>query len=279
MKKIYVFAVILLILAAFCFVSCGGGTPISAPEHEELASAFVDALSKNDLETAVALTDEEHFKREDFENFFKSAREYVGEFSSYENKGITDYGKEERDGVTNESATFLFGTDGVDFCVSVTRVGASEKIGGLAISPKQTGTLGSMDGANALQWLVLILGFATIGFTALVFVDCVRRKFKSKGVWCAVILLGVLSLGFTVGKTGFMPGAGFGFIIFPSSLVTYSTGGYALSLVVPFGAIAYLVMRKKLLTPQAPKSLDEAESLCETEEEEAPKKEYYEWEE
>lgn len=278
MKKIHVFAAILLILAAFCFVSCGGGTPISAPAHEELASAFVDALSKNDLETAVALTDGEHFKREDFEKFFKGAREYVGDFSSYENKGITDYANAEQNGKPTESATFRFDTDGVDFYVGVARVGGSEKICGLAISPIQTGTIGSMSGANVLQWLVLILGIATIGFTAFVFVDCVRRKFRQKGLWCAIILLGVLSLGFSVGSTGFMPAAGLGFIIFPSSLVTYSTGGYALSLIIPFGAIAYLVMRKKLLNPQVPKSLDEAESLSETEEE-APKKEYYEWEE
>ncbi len=280
MKKIYVFAAILLIFAAFCLNSCGGeGVPISAPEHGELACAFVDALSKNDFEAALSLIDEGRFSREDFETFFKNTREYVGEFSSYENKGITDYANAEQNGKPTESATFLFETDGADFYVGVARVGESKKISGLAVSPTQIGTITSMGGANALQWLVLILGIVTIGFTALVFVDCVRRKFKSKGVWCAVILLGVLSLGFTVGKTGFMPSAGFGFIIFPSSLVTYSTGGYTLSLVLPIGAIAYLVMRKKLLRPQAPQSLDEAESLAEAEDEEAPKKEYYEWEE
>ena len=279
MKKIYVFAAILLIFAAFCLNSCGGGTPISAPEHEALACAFVDALSKNDIEAVAPLIDEEHFSRENFETFFKNAREYVGEFSSYENKGITDYANAEQNGKPTESATFLFETDGADFYVGVARVGDVKKICGIAVNPTQTGTITSMGGANVLQWLVLILGIATMGFTAFVFVDCVRRKFKSKGVWCAVILLGVLSLGFTVGKTGFMPTAGFGIIIFPSSLVTYSTGGYALSLVIPVGAIAYLVMRKKLLRPQAPQSLDEAESLAEAEEEEAPKKEYYEWEE
>ena len=279
MKKIYVFAAILLIFAAFCLNSCGGGTPISAPEHEALACAFVDALSKNDIEAVAPLIDEEHFSRENFETFFKNAREYVGEFSSYENKGITDYANAEQNGKPTESATFLFETDGADFYVGVARVGGVEKICGIAVNPTQTGTITSMGGANVLQWLVLILGIATMGFTAFVFVDCVRRKFKSKGVWCAVILLGVLSLGFTVGKTGFVPTAGFGIIVFPSSLVTYSTGGYALSLVIPVGAIAYLVMRKKLLRPQAPQSLDEAESLAEAEEEEAPKKEYYEWEE
>lgn len=279
MKKIHVFAAILLILAAFCLNSCGGeGVPISAPEHEELACAFVDALLKNDAEAALPLIDEAHFSRENFETFFKNAGEYVGEFSSYENKGISDYTKSEQNGKPTESATFLFDTDGADFYVGVARVAGAEKICGLSVYPTETGTITSMGGANALQWLVLILGIATIGFTAFVFVDCVRRKFKSKGMWCAIILLGVLSIGFSAGKTGFMPAAGLGFIVFPSSLVAYSTGGYALSLVVPVGAIAYLVMRKKLLTPQAPKRFDEGESLSEAEEE-APKKEYYEWEE
>lgn len=279
MKKIYAFAAILLVLAAFCLNSCGGeGVPISAPEHEELACAFVDALLKNDAEAALPLIDEADFSRENFETFFKNAGEYVGEFSSYENKGISDYTKSEQNGKPTESATFLFDTDGADFYVGVARVVGAEKICGLSVYPTETGTITSMGGANALQWLVLILGIATIGFTAFVFVDCVRRKFKSKGMWCAIILLGVLSVGFSAGKTGFMPTAGLGFIVFPSSLVSYSTGSYALSLVVPVGAIAYLVMRKKLLRVQTPQSLEEAESLSEAEEE-APKKEYYEWEE
>lgn len=279
MKKIYVFAAILLVLAAFCLNSCGGGgTPISAPEHEELACAFVDALSKNDVEAVAPLVDEAHFSRENFEKFFNNAREYVGEFSSYKNKGITDYANAEQGGKPTESATFLFETDGADFYVGVARVGGAEKICGLSVNPTQTGTISSMGGASVLQWLVLILGFATIAFTALAFMDCVRRKFKSKGVWCAIILLGVLSVGFTASKTGFTPAAGLGFIVFPSSLVTYSTGGHALSIVIPVGAFAYLVMRKKLLTPQAPQRLDKGESLSEAEEE-APKKEYYEWEE
>jgi hypothetical protein len=278
MKKIYVFAAILLILAAFGLNSCGGeGVPISAPEHEELACAFVDALLKNDAEAALPLIDEAHFSRENFETFFKNAGEYVGEFSSYENKGISDYTKAEQNGKPTESATFLFDTDGADFYVGVARVVGVEKICGLSVYPTETGTITSMGGANALQWLVLILGIATIGFTAFVFVDCVRRKFKSKGTWCAIILLGVLSIGFTVSQAGFAPKAGFGLIISPSSLVTYSLGGYTLSLVIPVGAIAYLVMRKRLLRPEEVQT-DSDEEIPD-DEEEAPKKEYYEWEE
>jgi hypothetical protein len=278
MKKIYVFAAILLILAAFCLNSCGGeGVPISAPEHEELACAFVDALSKNDVEAALPLMDGEYFKRKDIEDVFKNARKAIGDFSSYANKGISDYGESEQNGKSAQSAVFRFDTDGADFCVSITRVGNSEKICKLAITSTQTGGIFSMEGASALQWLVLILGLATIVFTVVVFADCVRRKFKSKGTWCAIILLGVLSIGFTVSQAGFAPKAGFGLIISPSSLVTYSLGGYTLSLVIPVGAIAYLVMRKRLLRPEEVQT-DSDEEIPD-DEEEAPKKEYYEWEE
>lgn len=279
MKKIYVFAAILLILSAFCLNSCGGDTTISAPEHEDLACAFVDALSKNDIEAVAPLIDEEHFPRKDLDDVFNNARQSIGAFSSYENKGISDYVRSEQNGKTVESAAFRFYTDGADFCVRITRIGNSEKICELTIGSIQTGGVFSMEGANALQWLVLILGIATIGFTVFAFIDCARRKFKSKGTWCAIILLGVLRVGFTVNQAGFAPNAGFGLIISPSSLLTYSLGGYSLSLIIPVGAIVYLVMRKKLLRPQAPQDLDEEESLCEVEEEEAPKKEYYEWEE
>lgn len=281
MKKIYVFAAIFLILAAFCLNSCGGGggTPISAPEHEALACAFVDALSKKDPEALVPMVDEAHLGREEYDKFFKSAGEYVGGFTSYECKGITDYAEGEQDGAANKSAIFLFETDGIDFHVGVTCIGTSNKIAALAVYGVETGTLGSMEGASALQWIVLVIGILVIVFTALVFVDCLRSGIKSRAMWCAVILLGVLSLGATVGKTGIVPNAGFGFIIFPSALITYSTGGYALSLVIPVGAIAYLVMRKRLKRQAMPPSVQDAASLAEEEQEDAPKKEYYEWEE
>ena len=41
-----------------------------------------------------------------------------------------------------------------------------------------TGTVGTMSGANTLQWVFLLLNVIPIGFTIFAFVDCCRQKIQ-----------------------------------------------------------------------------------------------------
>lgn len=109
-----------------------------------------------------------------------------------------------------------------------------------------TGTLGNMQDANVLQWIILMVGLLEVVFVVWVFVDCCRHKMRKKWLWLLIIALGYLVVQLIATPEQFRLGMRLGAFLSYTSLVCYSTGGFTLRLMIPAGAVIYLILRKRL---------------------------------
>ena len=111
----------------------------------------------------------------------------------------------------------------------------------------QTGTLTSMKGAGAAQWILLIVGLAEIGFMIWMFIDCCRHKLQKKWLWLLLTAMGIIAFTVSADNGGVRLNFNIGFFFnLYTSLALYSNGAMQLRLMIPVGAIAYAVIRKQL---------------------------------
>lgn len=111
----------------------------------------------------------------------------------------------------------------------------------------QTGTLNTMKGANAGQWILLIVGVLEMAFVLWMFVDCCCHKMKRKWLWLLLILLGAAAVTWSMQNGVFRMNFNVGlFFNLYTALIVHSDGGFALRIMVPVGAVVYAVMRKNL---------------------------------
>ena len=132
----------------------------------------------------------------------------------------------------------------------------------------QTGTLTTMQGANAAQWIFLVIGLLEGGFMIWMFVDCCRSKIRRKWLWLILTLLGAVAISVTVGSgINFRYNIGL-FFNLHTALIRYSSGGFTVRLMFPLGAALYVILKKKLIKHQEVPATDEipAEELPQTEE-------------
>lgn len=156
-----------------------------------------------------------------------------------------------QNGIKSTYYTYRMVTNADVFVVSAAIAEGYDGLVSFSIIPESqtklayTGIPGHMQGANILQWAILILGLLTWVFVIWVFVDCCRHKFKRKWLWLLIILLGALILSFNYSNNhlGFQVNAGL-YLTF-SSLIVFSDNAAQLKLVIPLGAIIYLLCKKK----------------------------------
>lgn len=174
------------------------------------------------------------------------------------------WNKNIHNGVAQSMVTYEMQTEAGRYLVQVVLVEGVDGLAGFHISPVEeitvTGAPGAMEGANLLQWLVLLLGIAEYGFVLWMAVDCLRHKFKGRIGWLLLILLisSIFTLTFSAGKLSF--NFNFGIYLHLSGLLKDSVGAVMLKLYVPLGAIIYWFQRKKLHAPKAEEQLSAADA-------------------
>ena len=115
----------------------------------------------------------------------------------------------------------------------------SDRIGGV----DYTGTLTTLDGANAVQWGILALSALTLAFTIYCLVDCCKRTIKNKVLWILFIIGGMLTLTIEGSHISFNLSL---FTLTYSHLKLYSGGSYILHIVLPIGSVFYLTYRNRI---------------------------------
>ena len=157
--------------------------------------------------------------------------------------------------VTNDAGyvavRYLFVAQDLKLVVESTRQEGVDGLIGFRVNEYQettvTGTVGSMKGANAAQWIFLVIAVLEVGFILWMFVDCCRRKIRRKWLWLLLVALGSVALSVSVGS-GFSCRMNVGlFLELYTALLRYNTGEVTLRLMVPLGAVLYLCFRKKLI--------------------------------
>ena len=160
-----------------------------------------------------------------------------------------------KNGVSTVSVRYMLTAGDLRLFVDVARTEGYEGLTSFYLSEyvpvTATGTLGNMQGANAAQWIFLIAGLLELVFAVCVFVDCCRHKMVRKWLWLLLIGLGYLVFSLVATPEQFRLGFNVGAFLSYTSLIRYSTGGFTARIMIPVGAVIYLIMRKSLFAKYA----------------------------
>lgn len=247
-KAIKIFALLLVFVAVMSLVSCGENEKIKQNTTEML-----DALIAGDFSEAYNLVSEITTSTE-FTSAFNQMSEYLDGVKEYELNQI-GFNANTTNGTTVTSVTYLMKTNVKTYVVEAyTRTDVNGLYGFYILESQinsdgvMCGTLFTMKGANFVQWLFLIIGFAELAFVIVVFIDAIKQKINKKPLWLLLILLGTLSIIINISNSGV--NLNFSAIISlvnSTAFIRYATGATAIRIMVPVGAIVYLIKRKSLI--------------------------------
>lgn len=243
LKKIVSIALLLLCAMAL-LVSCGAGE--ENVQIKEYSKTFIDALITNDPDSAYVVV-KDAISREDFTPIFDNMRRHIGTNLEYT---LTQTRLSEGNG--SVTATLEMKTAEHTYKVVASTTQGKEGLSGfqiLILDPDKTGTLTTMKGANALQWIVLIIAIAEIGFILWMLVDCILHRVQRKATWIIFILLGLIAVSYTWSDAGTSVDLTLGYLWNLSMLAKYETGATVLRLMLPVGAVIYAIMRRNLILP------------------------------
>lgn len=250
MKKGICLILTVFLCAAF-LSGCTGVTIQDDPSIRANVDAFLDAILAEDRDAAYGALCKE-IGAEEFRSAYGEIRECLKDVDTYELTPI-QYNYRVNNGTESITLAYRMVTDEGVFVVSAASAEGYEGLVTLYVTPEEktaliyTGTPGHMQGANALQWTVLVIGFLSWAFVLWMCVDCCRRKIKRKVLWVLLILLAGVIVTLSISGTGVNLRFNIGIYLQISALIRYGNGASKLSLVIPAGAVIYLCCRKKLI--------------------------------
>lgn len=217
------------------------------PQNRQKTEAMLNCLLANDVEGTAAL-----FQGLDlganFQNDFDQLKGMLHGVSDYtlEACHIT---KNVINGVSSQTIRYLLTAGELQLWVDTVETEGYEGLTGFHLTPVTTtnGTLKAMEGTNAIQWVFLVIGMLEIGFMLWMLVDCCCRKIQKKWLWILVVLLGSITWILTLTPQQIYLNLNYGLFFSYTALIGYSTGGFALRVYLPIGAVVYLCLRKTLL--------------------------------
>ena len=245
MKRFLCILVMLALLLTGCSVK-----DVSIDDSAFLpgTTAMLDALLLGDYDSCRKLVTVQ-VEDEALHAGLEQMSQILTDVESYSLKAV-GWQKNTNNGITQSVVRYEMQTNAGSFYVDTVLVEGMAGLAGFQITPIQqttvTGTIGSMEGAGVLQWMVLLLGMVEFGFVLWMAVDCLRHKFKGRIGWLLLILLvsSLISLSFSGGNLSLH--FNFGVYLYATALLRESTGAVLLRLHVPVGAIVYWFRRKKL---------------------------------
>ncbi len=246
-------AILMTVVLLLSFTACNPADLAEEnAEVREMTEDMLDAILDNDPTAAYALFPS--LTQTEFDSFFPAARQY---FDGVESYTLTMIGVNVnvKNGVTQYTAVYRMETNTQPYEITASTASNVEGFYGFHVISEEdstvrfTGTLTTMKGANATQWVLLIVGLATYAFLIAVLVDCCRQKIKMKWLFILMIIFGSVATLFTVQSSGFNFNFNFLNILSYTALMIYQNPPDAaqLRIFVPVGAIVYLCLRKKLI--------------------------------
>lgn len=261
MKKRKILTLTAVVLAVvLCFAGCSEiyQRAENAEIHQQ-TRAMLDAVIANDLDAAYAMVSDV-FAMEDFQPNFEVLAELVSGTEGYELEMLSYYtysslvnGNRTQTvqsvyEMTTETERFIVEVV-IDSYLGMTtfRMARYEET-----DYYYTGLLGHMEDADIVQWGLLLSNVVAIGLTVIALVDCCRHSVKKKGLWITVLILGFMTVSVKTAASTFGIHFSFGWLLNYAALVRYGGGTTILRILVPVGAVAYLIARRKILKKDAP---------------------------
>ena len=261
MKKRNILALGAVLLAVLlCFSGCAKLLQgMENPEVREDTCAMLDAVLADDLDAAYAMVSQVS-TREEFVPVYEQWTDFLGGAADYELKLLSYYTNTSVSGGENTvtvQAVYEMNTESARAIVAVL-VDRQLGITGFQVAPYEqtdyyyTGLLGHMEDADIVQWGLLLSNVVAIGLTVIALVDCCRHSVKKKGLWITVLILGFMTVSVKTAASTFGIHFSFGWLLNYAALVRYGGGTTILRILVPVGAVAYLIARRKILKKDAP---------------------------
>ena len=258
-RKMMALAAVLLV-AVLCFAGCSEmyQRAENAEIHQQ-TRAMLDAVIANDLDAAYAVVSDV-FALEDFQPNFEMLTELLSGTESYELDMLSYYTYSSLvNGKTTEAVQSVYEmtTETGRFIVAV-EIDSHLGMTTFRMAPYEqtdyyvTGSLGNMKDANGVQWALVLSNILPIGVTAYALWDCCRHSMKRKKTWIAVLILGFMTLGVSTAAGGVRLHFNFGWLLNYTALIRYGGGTNMLRALVPVGAVAYFIARRKILKKDAP---------------------------
>ena len=267
MKKIRMVSCLVLTLLLLLMVGCGQRDEWDAalkaaelidditedPQLRADTERILDAIIVDDYATAWDTIYKE-VRAVEFRRMYVELQPILAGIESYELTPAsihTNY----KDGVSTVSIQYMMTAGTQRFLVEVARVEGYDGLIAFYIDEyipvTTTGTIGNMQEANVPQWILLIVGLLELVFVVWTFVDCCCHKMRKKWLWLLVIALGYLVVSLIATPEQFRMSANVGAFLSYTCLIRYSSGGFTLRVMIPVGAIIYLVCRKTLFAKHA----------------------------
>lgn len=271
MKKRYVFAVCLL-MAAILLLSAGCaatdewdsmwnsalrlGEKVDDPQVRQLTEAMIDAIRENDVEAAENIISPD-LDRTAVAQVVAQIYPVFADMDVYTLQAANiQRNKNLGTDVTSTSIRYLLAggkdTPGqLRFYVDVSHSSQQpQHLIGFHVTEYQevfyTGTVATMDGANAVQWAMLVISMAELAFVIWMFVDCCLHKMEKKWLWLLLTGLAMFSIQLVAGSGQFHVRYNVGWLMSYSMLRLGSDGSVFFQLLLPVGALVYAIIRKKL---------------------------------
>ncbi len=265
----HILRIVMLVLVASVLLLCTGCSQmLGAMEDKELrgyTETMLDAIIEDEYDVGYALVDDV-CTSEEFSSMFTAARKLFGDADAYELTPIGFYrNRSVNNGETVDSVqtVYVMTVNSQNYVVDVTTHSTYEHLSSFHISPYEntnyyrTGELGAMKSANALQWVMLLSNIISIALIAFALVDSCRRNIKRKPLWIALIALGLVTVGVTFATNRFNFNLAINWLFKYSALILYGGGTTVFQVMLPVGAIAYFVLRHKLVIKSAPEVTEE----------------------
>ncbi|MBQ3257997.1 MAG: hypothetical protein IJA67_11375 [Oscillospiraceae bacterium] len=263
-KRMTIICMVLLLCLSLC--AC---TEVQTEKGDEIKAHcedMIDAILAGDKDAIRAMIPTDEIDDAALQDFYDNVIPYLEGVETYTLKqvgwhvvtknGITQY-QINFEMTTNAEDYYVLGVMNDDYDGLVHFNITSYKDLEAADALPHTGTLTTLAGSNALQWALLVLSAAVLVFTVVIFIDCCRQSIKRKWLWLLFIALGAFI--FTVTYQNGHLSAHFNIGVYPmlySHLKLTATSAFQLQLVVPLGAVVYLIRRSRLLAAAAEPSTE-----------------------
>lgn len=235
-----IFALFSVFLTLLCLLFASG---CSASEHDAIGITreFIDSIIADDYDTAFSyFADTDKASFDDFYSRMRSKLEGVRSYTL----DYTSSSRKIENGVSYYYFTFELIAEETGFSIE-TYFDQNDKLHTVNFLPK---TALSSREIKPYKMVSAAFSLAAIGFCVWMIVDCAKRNVRKKALWILLVLAG---FAFNI-TFGYRFNIGFSFVLaLPISSVSSDSLCTSLRMALPFGAILYCMLRKKMTVPQA----------------------------
>lgn len=261
MKKRRIVMICAMLLAVL--VLCSGCVDVQAFEDSQVRQTLetmLDALIADDSATAYAMV-KNICSEHEFIPIFQQMQNLIGKADAYQLELLSIHVNSSILNDTPSQTTrsvYRMTVAGRQLIADITTE-VQLGIVGFYLTPYEstdyyfTGTITTMDGAGLGQWLFLLLNVVSLGLTLYAIVDCCRHKIPKKPLWILLMVLGFATISIAAGTSAVRLNFSLGWLTAYSALVRYGSGTVMVRLMLPAGAISYLIARRSLLKKAAQK--------------------------